>query len=116
MRDLRYSPRSYAISAEIIREIRPCRLVSIFGTRRVIRRRWARSAISATYFGTRRVIRRRWAHRDERHNFAQKHDVELVKQMVRPDVELRVRAEVRGEMPARSEALGRPTEHDLITV
>ena len=27
-------------------------------------------------------------------NFAQKHDVELVKQMVRPDVELRVRDEV----------------------
>ena len=36
----------------------------------------------------------KWQHRDERLNFAQRHDVELVRQSVRPDVELRVRAEV----------------------
>jgi len=36
----------------------------------------------------------KWQHRDEAANFAQKHDVELVKQMVRPDVELRVRDDV----------------------
>jgi len=38
----------------------------------------------------------KWQHRDESSNFAQKHDAELVKQMVRPDVELRVREEVNG--------------------
>ncbi len=36
----------------------------------------------------------KWQHRDEESNFAQKHDVSLVKQMVRPDVELKVRDEV----------------------
>ena len=36
----------------------------------------------------------KWQHRDDSANFAQKHDVALVKQMVRPDVELRVRDEV----------------------
>ena len=36
----------------------------------------------------------KWQHRDDTNNFAQKHDVHLVKQMVRPEVETRVRDEV----------------------
>ena len=38
----------------------------------------------------------KWQHRDDTSNFAQKHDVNLVKQAVRPDVELKVRDEVNG--------------------
>ena len=59
-----------------------------------------------------RPILRRGAWRVQA-NFAQKHDVELVKQMVRPDVELRVREQVNQAIEKELQNLKEAYERDL---
>ena len=55
----------------------------------------------------------KWQHRNEATNFAQKYDGELVKQMVRPDVQLRVREEVNAAIDKELQNLKEAYERDL---